>query len=371
MDHSLLTSPDTTMRTGLVGALALLALLLAPGAASAQAGSLDVRVVRIEGPGGVRDTNEEVVNGVNAADCAAPEDTEITFQVTQGSPTNQYDLWVALVNDCEATSTRSGTTQTCFDINREISLLETNNTFVLTLDELIVGTEGDFDRNPCEEIWSPQGGNYFLHVYDSASSSTTGELGSIPRGVASIAFDVKAPNPPEMTSGDVSGENVAVSWNAGEGDSDAMQYTFEVYDVGSCAAGGQDGGGGGTPDGGASDGGVSGSLIRTVSQGTASIRIDTADLGLGMNEGAAIAVLAIDPAGNRSELSSSVCVTNVPSAGFCDVYGEMGGECGTCSVAAPGSARGVPVAGLAGLAVAVGLVVDRSRRRQRTGRTRA
>jgi hypothetical protein len=345
------------MRFGLL--VCAIALFVA-GPVEAQEGSLGLELVRIEGPGGVRDTTEEIVNGVNIADCAAAEDTVLTVKADQ-NPMNAYDLWVANTDDCESVAARAGTTQFCFDIGREISQLGVNETFTITLSELQVGP-----RDPCMEVTSPNGGFFYLHVFDSASSSTTGELGSIPRDVLPIPVDVRAPAAPEMTSGDLSGQAVSVTWNAGEGDTDFQQYRYELFNLGSCGGGGSDASTGG-------DGGTGGGTtpFATVSGGGASATVRPVELGLGVGEGALIAVIAVDPADNRSGLSDTVCVTNQPSAGFCAVYGEMGGECSTCSVATPGSAASGTMAGLAGFFAVLGLVVFRGRRRERSRRFRA
>lgn len=343
------------------GLLACVLALSATQTAHAQANSLSIAVTRIEGPGGVRDESAEIQDGVNIADCAAPGETEITIRVGQSPQRGAgFDLWVALVADCESSETRSGVTQTCFDIGRQITLLGANMDFVLTLDELTVD-----ERNPCTDITSAPGGNYYLHLFDSGLESTTGELQSDwPRGSVAIPVDVAAPTAPEITSGDASGEGALdVTWEADAGDSDVQNYEFELFNLGAC--GGASGGDAAVAtDGGAGD---ASTPFRRVSDSSVGIR--PSDLGLAVGEGALIAVRAVDPAENRSELSAPICITHVPTVGFC----ELAGECsGTCNVTAPGAEPGRPFGALAGFAAALGiLIIHRARTRPRNRRSRA
>src|SRR5690606_9473150 len=100
----------------------------------------------------------------------------------------------------------------------------------------------------------------------------------------------------QIKSGDLSGERVTPSWMAGGGDDDVTQYSFDLLNLGSC------GGGGGNDGGSVGDGGVGGTVFRTVSAG-GSRQINTSvDLGLAAGEGALFAVRAVDPAGNVGEV---------------------------------------------------------------------
>lgn len=336
--------------------------LLVPRTAEAQTASLTIKLASITDPDGtVRSTPEDIAGGVNQADCENPAATVLEFSSTASPTMGRFDLWISQNNNCVASTTRVGTTQICFDIGKQITTLESNMLFSVTLAEL---THDSLD--PCADITSNAGGTVYLHVFDSTSDNTIGDLTG-PYGVATIPVDVVAPIAPTMTSGNMSGEgDLRVTWDVPDGDSDEQQYEYEVFNVGACGGGD----GGTTGDAAvAGDGGAAGTGTSLGITGDAFKLISPAGLGLPVGSGVLIAVQAIDPADNRSALSAPICLTHVPTFGFCETAGECSGSC-SCSIA-PGSGPSRPLAALAGFAATLGLVVHRARRRERNRRSRA
>jgi hypothetical protein len=309
---------------------------LLAGNAAAQ-GTLNLSVTRIDGPGGDRAT-EVVVNGANGLDCADPAATAITILSSQPKVSTSFDLWVSSSADCAPDGSRSGSNQVCYDIMRNVDLLDANNTFTVTLAELAVG-----DVDPCATA-TPSGATFRVYVFDSGEESTT-TLGSHPYGFVEIQVDPNAPVAPTVTSGDGAGStSVPVTWTApAEGDS--ARLTFDVY---GARAGADCADASATPE-----------LLKANVSGS-SYGVNPTEAGLATGEGLLVTVRAVDPAGNVGEPSEPVCITMQPTAGFCDVYGSMGSECpNSCAVALPGRAGGAPITALLFFAA---LVVARARR---------
>ncbi|MCS6799819.1 MAG: MXAN_2562 family outer membrane beta-barrel protein, partial [Myxococcota bacterium] len=78
----------------------------------------------------------------------------------------------------------------------------------------------------------------------------------------------------------------------------------------------------------------------TVSGSTTSASLSGAALGLPVGGSAAVAVTAVDDAGNESALSNVACLRRVQTDGFCARHVAMGGRCESCAVSAPGAGSG-------------------------------
>jgi hypothetical protein len=85
----------------------------------------------------------------------------------------------------------------------------------------------------------------------------------------------------------------------------------------------------------------------TIDQAT-SVAIRTSDIGLEVGESATVYVVSVDAARNESVLSAPVCITRVPTAGFCQAWEDAEGEPCPSSCAAMGASP-ASVLWLAGL----------------------
>jgi MYXO-CTERM domain-containing protein len=97
--------------------------------------------------------------------------------------------------------------------------------------------------------------------------------------------------------------------------------------------------------------------------GATSTTVNPSGFGVPVGGAGLVTVVAVDFAGNEGTFSDTKCVVYVQTAGFCDVYGTMGGDCdaGGCSVSmpGPGAGRAAPL----GL-LALGVLVVAARRRR-------
>ncbi len=178
------------------------------------------------------------------------------------------------------------------------------------------------------------------------------------------AIDAIAPTGP-VIEGSPAGDTVLqVSWNQSSFTDLGIAGHVNVYvDPTGCASGG---------DGGASTstlvaGQVAPDTAYASPSASSPISVSTSGLGWGSGsygQTAAIAIAAVDTAGNVSVLSNVVCATHVQVSGFFDAYcAELSeAECAAyyrgCSVAMPGGRTDWSAIGL-GLLVLGGLVLRR------------
>lgn len=286
--------------------------------------ALTLHVTGISGPGGTRDNATEIAWGVNLADCLDPSSTTITVRVDEAIEEG-LDLWVSAGGDCAVTSARTGDGATCFDIGRNVDDLDGDGELTVTLAELAAG-----DVDACAATASG-GATVRLWVFDSGQESTTGELGDIATGDVELKVDPVPPDAPEITSDDGSGATaVAVAWDEPtDGDAAALEYLLlgEAAGPGCTSSEVTLRAGEAAPEGAV--------LLASVTGATrASVDPSTDELGLADGDAMLVGVVATDPAGNVSVVSSLVCITREPTAGYCDVLEEEGHACAAgCAIA--------------------------------------
>lgn len=195
-----------------------------------------------------------------------------------------------------------------------------------------------------------------------------------------LRIDLEVPDAPDEVTGG-SGENqIPVRWESDESDVDKFIVLIDsrptagssgaggsgtVSDAGVSAAAGAEASecGSDVLRAGASADSVSGSVTRKTATGasTSSLNLRASDID---GDRAAVAVVAVDRAGNESVLSNVACVQVVPTEGFWDRYEQNGGGIeGGCPCAAigPAHARTAWPIGLA-----LGYLAWSARRRRRS-----
>jgi MYXO-CTERM domain-containing protein len=357
--------PETMMRTfaRLITLCLLLPLTWAARPALAQGtttttttGSIPVLLLRVAGT----DYNTVAKLPINAKACATPH-LPLEFKLTlPGSSANQPFLQVWFGSSCNAANARVTTTTTT-----PCALL---NTYTVassdTVRNFTVNATGICAGGGTQQVW------FLLTPTDTMTADAVTTYGE---------YDVKIDtNPPIAPSGVTSGTGetqIPVTWNAPN--DDLYGYTI-LWDTNVTTTGGGAGTGGSTLDAaiveadsgavskdGGIDGGVTGTVIpdqpgctSQLLHGGAIIDLDHLPAGVGRSDlkgkassttlsadqlggkigtVAAIAVVAIDVAGNPSLLSNTACAEIVKTLGFWDVYKANGGNAEQgCACSAPG-----------------------------------
>ncbi|MFT5354179.1 MAG: hypothetical protein ACI9KE_001380 [Polyangiales bacterium] len=244
---------------------------------------------------------------VGIAECESATDVVATVSTIMG--TDEVDLWFGVNLDCSTVAERDSVDGECVHIGHADTGI---NSFTISIQDLIAAKPATCDSNENQVTV------YALYTTTNPDRAAVDGFGTV-----TIEFDGVPPDAPDISGAEVAGDSaVTLNWEL-INDEDA---SFELINGGECL---------GTPPSGDE------TAFTTTEQRTDSATVDPeADLGLELNESAAVYIVAVDLAGNRSVVSEPICVTRVPVAGFCDVFSEMGGaDCGEagCSVAAPGS----------------------------------
>lgn len=245
---------------------------------------------------------------VGIAECEST--TPVLATVTTLMGTDEVDLWYGVNLNCNTVEERDELDGGCEHIGHADTSI---NEFTITIQDLIAAETTTCDSNTNAVVV------YALYTTTNANRAAVDGYGTV-----TLEFDGVRPNAPEITEANqsVSGDSQAeLNWEAIT-DEDA---SFEVLRGTSC---------GGPPPV-----GDEAALLETA-QGSRSATVNPADLGLSEGQSTALYVVAVDLAGNRSVVSTEICVNRVAVAGFCDVFEEMGGDdCGEagCSVNTPGS----------------------------------
>lgn len=277
---------------------------------------------------------------------ACESDAEIKFELDQ-VPAAKSQIDVYRGSDCTKTDRDDPDVGTCkFITSAPIEDKTLDLQVPIRASDLAsaVGLEGCKGGTSTPTLW-------FLAVNDSQSNEEVGtDYGSFPSGsVTEFEIDADPPAPPGNVTGG-SGENqIPVEWDSDETDLEEF-IVFVDSNPGPAGATGADGG---TSDGdcsssvlspGAAASGVPASVHRrTLTERSATgIDLSADDID---GDAAAVAVVAVDNAGNESKLSELACVEVVPTVGFWDRYQEQGGDADT-GCRASGAARRTPLSAL-------------------------
>ena len=388
MVHALL--PNAPMRPALV---AFTLVLLCPALAAAQ--------LTIGRPvfAGRDDPGTGTVRAINAQECA--DNVLVSLRITN-IPTgrSRLDFW------------RGGEGEGCNDpLKRDGEGDDCEHLSLPSLDLDVIGPQKDLEL-PVDDLvgCAAMDQNFEIFILAVDSSMSTAAVAEGEWAALAIELDTVAPSAPTNLTGGRGDTQVIVTWDFPEGE--AQPRRFEIYvdrgdltpatdggpagadagpagaDAGPTDAGTDggpiDGGPDGGPDAGsdagptATDAG-SGGTDSTVGTGPAecpsavllpgaaipdgtpytessgSSREDSLNpesLGLGFGETAAVTVVAVDEALNRSVIGEVVCITRVDTVGLCDEPGacKSGCQCSTPGGSAPGWPAGLAAAALIALA---------------------
>lgn len=344
---------------------------------SGNSGMLDPRISTINGD------SQDTVGTIwlNLQHCE--DNAEVVIEV-DGLPGDKptLDVYVSTGTNCTTTEARDGDGEAdCrrLDIGDDADIEGRTQDVLVNLQVAAVaqaafGTEDCGASNSKPVLW-------FLAVDNPGGTNavTANEYGSLELNV-----DTDPPDAPTRVTGGRGENEIPVSWSVG----DSKVDSFEVYvDSGNGMSPMRDGSvepepepvdedDGGTnepaPTGESNDMCGSGALregasaenvvsLLRKSEGSATATSTTLSRNAIEGEVAAVAVVALDEAGNRSPLSAVECVYVVPTTGFKDLYEQENGEIPQgCPCAAAGPAQ---VEGALPIALAVGFIAYRRRRR--------
>jgi len=296
---------------------ATLALGLLPHAAHAQLtnGSIGLTLFQVSEDGAVtRTTDTDLGKALNGAQCANAANVMLSFTTTNVPASILFlDLWVGTPSeDCAATASRTpGDTRICTHLTSAPVIDATDGSFVVSLADLVT------DSTAC----NVGGSEVALDLWALATgeSETTGDISTTQYGYVEFAVDPTAPAAPVPNETTSSGDTgISISWPA-VGETDVTYRAYIDAGAGSCEASTLTAGSAAPVDDPTYSSRRTGSDARGIS-------LSGADLGLADGQSALVAITAVDANDNESVLSETVCITRVPTAGFCDVYSADTGE---------------------------------------------
>jgi len=343
-----------TMTRTVLLLLAVFVLELAPRPAAAQltSGNIALSMYQVtEGGVVTRTTATELGKALNAAQCADAANVDVGFTTTNAPSGILFvDLWVGTPSeDCSTAVSRvPGDMRICTHLTPDPTLDATDGSFTVSLADLIAGSTA------CTTGGSEVSLN--LWALATGETETTGTITADQFGYIQFSVDPTAPAAPVPNQTTASGDTgISITWPAAA-ETDVTYRAYVDSASGSCETG--------TLTAGAAAP-VGDPTIPSQSTGSdaSGITLSAADFGLEDGQSALVAITSVDANDNESVLSQTVCVTRVPSAGFCDVYAADSGEpCPQgCAVSQPG-AGGSPLPLLPLLALVLGLARRRSRR---------
>lgn len=343
-------------------------------ASTSSVGGLTARALRVGG----EDVDLGVTIKVGIEECNL--DSNIDFEL-DGVPDGK-SIDVYLGESCNQTSARDtdGTGDCDYIGNFKSELTRQQPVTIKT--SALLGSDCDKETESMPKIW-------FLAVSTPKGSEDVKTLYTM---LETLRLDTSAPAPPTGVKGGSGEKQIPVEWDASGSD---LETFIVLIDPQATAGGGASGsgasgsgGGGADEDGGADDepatgGGASsdgecrssvltpnGSIEglpssvrrKTINEATATgIDLSPNDID---GELAAVAVVAVDEAGNASRMSALACVKIVPTDGFWDRYQQEGDPvAGGCPCTAAGPAQldtGWPVA------LALAFIARSARRRRRS-----
>jgi hypothetical protein len=328
----------------------LLSPLLALGSLAAsdvaEAQNLGIQLLGIHGPDGDRITEDLFVRGINLRDCENPTESYLTFGFPAGSATvTSLDIWLGVgAQRCESQDSRTPPTQTCDHIafipigtSAGSAPPPTNNTDVTIGLDLLAGTE--FYDNYCSANAAPTDLN-FLFVADL--NNFTGETSSLDSNdwtSVLVRANARPADAPRITSATAAGDRqITVEWSRVFKGQEVIQYKLYIEKDGCdpAAASGLLAPGERPPLEIPDDADIF-VVDREVIDQSTSVSIVTSNIGLEVGESATVYVVSVDAARNESVLSEAICITRVPTAGFCQAWEDAEGEPCPSSCAAMGA----------------------------------
>jgi hypothetical protein len=325
------------MRNRFLSFLALAALWSPAAGAFAQ----DVQMDAISR---INDVNQETQVFFNKSHCDNLADTDYILTLVNFDGVTEAYLWVGGAQDnCQLNTSRNVDPPSCIAMaDSKPALVEDDgNILGLRLQELT-----DTGVVNCENT-SITGEPYELYAFRTQPPGTT-DVMTAGYGVAEFRVDVVPPSELVITNApELEGSSFTISWNSPADSENVPQYRLYASDSEN-------------PDD------VTGTPIATTGQGSNSITVAAANLGLEEGEQAFLFVSAVDNAatnvgdGNEGPLSEPTLVTAAPTYGFCD---DPDVDCSGCSASPMMLASGRPASGLWTLVLLLGIVLVRRLRR--------
>ena len=274
-------------------------------------------VTSIDGGGGLRDEAIEVQLGMNAADCETPTETEITILPMAGTVATVafVDLWRG--TNCNTVEARTAATQSCDHVGTA-DIDSTNFNFSVSLDQILQGTRTG--ANACES-GPREGQSIELFAFTTGVPMDVGDVGGA-WGTVQLKVDATLPAAPTIDAAmrELGGdESVTMSWDEVE-DTSPNYRIYADTTISSCSDTSAQFIPGEVPP---NPDDYEVETPQNADDQTISL---TGGLGLALNDKALLFVAAVDLANNVGVLSQPVCVTRIPTSGFCDSFEAMGGE---------------------------------------------
>jgi len=304
------------------------------------------------------------VQYVGIDDCKSEAVIEVRLDSV---PSNKesIDIWTG--ENCNLTTRKDTTNNSCTHIGDQPADRTTDLRIQIKASDLISDCGAQQESTP--KIW-------LLAVSTPNSAEDVGTGYAV---ITTLHLDTRAPAAPTKVKGGSGERQIPVEWATSENKLHGFIVLIDPNPTTSAAAGAAGGGsdedGGTTTLGGwngecgssvltpgAAESSVSSSITRkTVNESTAtSVNLSSGDIA---GNAAAVAVVAVDEAGNASPLSALACVHVVPTDGFWDRYqqGNAPVDAGCpCASLGPAHAQSAwPVALVLGF-------IARSARRRRT-----
>lgn len=318
-----------------------------------------------------------VNNPIGTDECLLGEDFTITLEF-RNIPTDKtvLDFWRGPQGtDCSQPTNRdmtSGGTPACrhltisADTTTGGASIRTISTSLANLFDRVATTNTADDGNAVCDADGTEDGKFSIYILALNSSGTNEAAGKA--WWINATLDTTPPSAPTGTSGGKGDTEIPVSWtNSAEQISEQRVYLLRGGCSGGAYVGGSavDAGADAGDDGGTGVGSGAGTggweKARDVSLSATRTTLNGASQGLAYGEEAAVAVTAVDLAGNESDRSTPACIQRVKTDGFCSVHESQGGKCESCAVA-PGRGE-LPHAVLLLLGIAGAWVAVRRQRR--------
>jgi hypothetical protein len=327
-------------------------------------GNINPRIVSINGVS--QDTLGDIF--INLENCVDKVDMQLEVDGLPGDK-DVLDIYVGTGTNCTSTEARDGDGEAdCRKLDDPYNIEGLTQDVPITLQVTDIIRAAFNNSEDCSER-SSKPTLWFLAVDNSGGTDavTANQYGTI-----ELNIDTDPPDAPTGVKGGRGENEIPVSWSVGSNKVDS----FEIYvDSGNGMAPMRDGSVEPTPeptdeDGGSDDEAAVGETndmcgtgalrsgasaddvpsLRKKPVGSATATETTLSSSLIEGDAAAVAVVALDAAGNRSGLSEVACVFVVPTRGIKDLYEEKYGEMPQgcpCSAAGPAQVEGALPIGLA------------------------
>jgi len=336
------------------------------GGSSSSTGSISAALISIDGES--EDTVGET--WISLEDCLS--DVEVIVEIDGIPDRPQLDVYAG--SNCTSTEARDrdGESDCTLIANADVENRPQDVRIPISALDLVRGSFGTEDcgsQSSTPKLWF-----LAVNVSDTTDAVTTDQYGTL-----DLNIDTDPPDAPTSIEGGRGENEIPVNWSVGSNTVDSFEIyvdsgegTTPIRDASTQPEPSDDGGTDAeTPAGSSNDACGSGALVaggnaedvaslRKKREGSPTATGTTLSASAIGGDVAAIAVVAVDKAGNKSPLSEVECVYVVPTTGFKDALAEGGEIPQGCPCAAAGP---VQLEGMMPIALALGIIAYRRRRR--------